>query len=135
MVARAPRRFQNSAMISEPSNAPAVSPRSENAAFNTNVTSRVSHAVPTSTAAQNTVEILLNRRKYSSSRPFTICFTKSIVETDANDVIAELIDDIAADKIATIKNPFKMCGTSVIIKIGKMKSLDLIPGRASGSGI
>jgi hypothetical protein len=62
MAARAPRRRQKSAMISEPSNAPAVSPRRENAAFNTKVTSRVSQAVNTSAPAQATVEYLLKRR-------------------------------------------------------------------------
>ena len=110
-------------------------PRREKAALRTKVTSRVSHAVPTSTAAQKTVEYLLKRRKYSSSRPFTIWRTKSIVETEASAVIAELIEDIAAERIATMRKPFRRCGTSVIMKMGKMKSLDLMPGRASGSGI
>src|SRR5438105_3245307 len=103
IVARAPRRRQKRAMIRDPSNAPAVSPRSENAALSTNVTWRVSHAVKTNIPAQKTVEYLLKRRKYSSSRPFTICRTKSIVDTDASAVMAELIDDIAADRIATMR--------------------------------
>src|SRR5689334_24167692 len=107
IVAREPSRRQKSAMISAPRSAPAVSPRNENAAFKTNVTSRVSHAVNTSIAAQNTVEYLLKRRKYSSLRSFTICFTKSIVDTEASAVIAELIEDIAADRIATIRKPFR----------------------------
>src|SRR4051812_28620249 len=100
IAARGPKRRQNRAMINEPSKAPAVRPRSENAALSTKVTSRVSHAVKTSTPAQNTVEYLLNRRKYSSLRPFSsgICFTKSIVDTEASAVIAELIEDIAADR-------------------------------------
>src|SRR6186713_2171335 len=97
IVAREPRRLQKSATMSDPSSAPAVSPRSENAALRTKVTCRVRKAVSTSIAAQNTVEYLLKRRKYFSSRPFAICFTKSIVETEARDVIAELIDDIAAE--------------------------------------
>ena len=63
IVARAPRRFQKRAMMSEPRRAPAVRPRREKAALRTKVTSRVSHAVPTSTAAQKTVEYLLNLRK------------------------------------------------------------------------
>ena len=58
-----------------------------------------------------------------------------MVETEAREVIAELIEDIAAERIATMRKPFKMCGTSVIMKMGKIKSLDLMPGRASGSGI
>src|SRR5215212_4851873 len=94
IVARGPIRRQNSAMINEPSNAPAVSPRSEKAALRTKRTSRETHATPTSTAAQKTVEYVLNFKKYSSSFPFTICLMKSIVETDARAVIAELIDDI-----------------------------------------
>src|SRR5688572_12022068 len=118
IAARAPSRRQKSAMISEPSKAPAVSPRRENAALSTNVTCRVRNAVNTSRAAQKTVEYLLKRKKYSSSRCFMICFTKSMVETDASDVMAELIDDIAADRIATIRKPFRMWGTSVIMKIG-----------------
>ena len=63
--------------------------------------------------------------------------TKSIVETEASAVSAELTEDMAADKIATIKNPLSKCGTSVIMKIGKMKSLALMPepGRGSGRGI
>jgi hypothetical protein len=60
---------------------------------------------------------------------------KSIVETDASEVMAELMDDIAAARIATMRKPFRRCGTSVSMKIGKMKSFDLMPGRASGSGI
>ena len=66
-----------------------------------------------------------------------MCFRKSIVDTEAKDVRAELTEDIAAARIATIKKPFNRCGTSVIIKIGKMKSFALIPepGRGSGSGI
>ena len=34
-----------------------------------------------------------------------------------------------------MRKPFNTCGTSVIMKIGKMKSKDLMPGRPSGSGI
>jgi len=63
--------------------------------------------------------VLAERRKYSSSRPFTICRTKSIVETGREPVIAELIDDIAAERIATIRHPFSRCGTSVSMKSEK----------------
>src|SRR5688572_20040518 len=127
IVARAPSRLQKSATISEPSSAPAVNPRREKAASRTNFTWRVAKAVRTSIPAQNTVEYLLKRRKYSSSRRLAIGFTKSIVETEASDVMAELIDDIAAERIATMRKPFKMCGTSVTMKMGKMKSFDLMP--------
>ena len=60
-----------------------------------------------------------------------------MVETEARDVSAELTDDIAADRMATIRNPFSRCGTSVIMKMGNMKSLAVIPepGRVSGRGI
>ena len=84
--------------------------------------------------AQNTVEILLKRRKNSSLFFGIKCLTKSIVETDASDVSAELTDDIAADKIATIRNPRKRCGTSVIMKIGNTKSFDVMPEPLAGVG-
>ena len=51
------------------------------------------------------------------------------------EVSAELTDDIAADRIATIRQPFSQCGTSVSMKMGKMKSLALISRRVSGSGM
>src|ERR1051325_6343103 len=87
-----------------------------------------------SSAAQTTVEPLLNRRKNSSLRFRAKCFTKSIVETDASEVSAELTDDIAAERIATIRNPFSQCGTAVSMKMGKMKSLRLIPEPGFASG-
>src|SRR6185503_2381302 len=99
IAAVAPRRFQNSATIRLPSKAPLVSPRSENAAFRTNGTWRVSQATPIRAAAQKTVELRLKRRKNSSSRPGRKRFTKSIVETEASAVSAELMLDIAAERI------------------------------------
>src|SRR5882724_3521777 len=87
--------------------------------------------------AQTTVEILLKRRKKASVRCGSRCFTKSMVETDAREVRAELTEDIAAERMATIRNPFRMCGTSVIIKMGNTKSFAFMPepARGSGSGI
>lgn len=58
-----------------------------------------------------------------------------MVETEARAEMAELIDDIAAARMATMRKPRMMGGISVTIKMGKMKSLERIPGRASGSGI
>jgi len=57
-------------------------------------------------AAQKTVEYLLKRRKKISLRPGRRCLTKSIVETEAREVRAELTEDMAAERIATIRNPF-----------------------------
>ena len=71
-----------------------------------------------SAAAQATVEILLKRRKKDSLRCGRKCLTKSIVETEARDVRAELTEDIAAERMATIRKPFRICGTSVIMKMG-----------------
>src|SRR5512135_2515376 len=90
-----------------------------------------------SAAAHPTVEYLLKRKKKPSLRFGSACFTKSIVETDASEVSAELTEDIAADKMATMRNPRRTCGTSVIMKMGKMKSFALIPepGRGSGKAI
>src|SRR5213592_1557083 len=87
--------------------------------------------------AQTTVESLLKRKKKASLRRGSRCFTKSIVDTEASDVRAELTEDMAAERIATIKKPFNRWGTSVIMKIGKMKSKARIPepGLGSGSGI
>ena len=82
-----------------------------------------------------TVENLLIRKKKLSLRFGASGFTKSMVETDASEVRAELTEDIAADRIATIRKPFSKCGTSVTMNVGKMKSLALMPGRGSGSGI
>ncbi len=85
-------------------------------------------------AAQNTVEILLTRRKNASDFPGSAFLRKSIVETEASEVSAELTEDIAAASIATISSPFRTCGTAVNMKMGKMKSLALmpLPGRISG---
>ena len=60
-----------------------------------------------------------------------------MVETEAREVSAELTEDMAADRMATIRKPFSRCGTSVIMKMGKMKSLAVMPepGRVSGRGI
>src|SRR3954454_20999704 len=87
--------------------------------------------------AQTIVESLLNRRKKDSLRCGRKCLTKSMVETEAKDVRAELTEDMAAERMATIRNPFSTCGTSVIMKMGKIKSLALMPepGLGSGSGI
>src|SRR5207302_1236726 len=129
--------FQNTAIARPPSSAPLVRPRNENAAFNTNSTLRLKYAIKISATAHTTVESLLNRKKNASLLCGRACLTKSIVDTEASDVSAELTDDIAADKIATIKNPFSKCGTSVTINMGKMKSLALMPepGRGSGKAI
>src|SRR5262249_4817666 len=122
---------------SPPASAPLVRPRSEKAALSTNSTLRLNEATRMRITAQNMVELLLKRRKKRSLRLGQRCFMKSIVETEANEVSAELTEDIAAARIATIRNPFRTCGTSVIIKIGNTKSLALIPdpGRGSGRGI
>jgi hypothetical protein len=95
------------ASIKPPTSAPLVRPRRENAAFRTNSTRRLQYAVTTSSMAQSTVEALLNRKKNASSRSRDSGFTKSIVDTEASEVSAELTEDIAADRIATIKNPFR----------------------------
>src|SRR3974390_3209563 len=87
--------------------------------------------------AQATVESLLKRRKNSSLRCGSACLTTSMVETEAREVRAELTEDMAAERMATIRKPFSTCGTSVIMKMGKMKSLAVMPepGRVSGNGI
>ena len=64
-----------------------------------------------------------------------MCFTKSIVETDASEVRAELTEDMAAASMATIRKPFNRCGASVIMKIGKTKSFAGECGRGMGKGI
>src|SRR5436190_22594233 len=110
-AARGPTRRQNSASNKLPSSAPLVKPRTSIAAFRTNGTLRVSHATPISAAAQNTVEFRLKRKKNSSSLRGQSRFTKSIVETDDKAVKAELILDIAAESIATIRKPRNRCGT------------------------
>jgi len=83
------------------------------------------------------VETLLKRRKKLSLRAGMTCLTKSMVETDARAVRAELTEDIAAERMATIRKPFSRCGTSVIMKMGKTKSLAVMPepGRVSGRAI
>src|SRR6266702_4914735 len=115
--------FQKSASANPPRRAPLVSPRREKAAFKTKATSRLRYATAISAAPQITVEYLLKRKKYSSLRPWPARgLTKSMVETEASDVRAELTEDIAAERMATIRNPFSQWGTAVSMKIGKMKS-------------
>src|SRR5262249_48618148 len=80
-------------------------------------------------------EVLLKRRKKSSPRCRKTGLTKSIVDTEARDVSAELTEDIAAARMATIRNPRNQCGTSVSMKTGKMKSFAWIPGRDCGNAI
>ena len=65
------------------------------------------------------------------------CGSVAIVETDANEVRAELTEDIAAERTATIRKPRSSTGTSVIMKMGKIKSLAAMPepGRTCGKGI
>ena len=46
------------------------------------------------------------RKKKVSLRPGRRCLTKSIVETEAREVRAELTEDMAAERMATIRNPF-----------------------------
>src|SRR5207245_11676227 len=111
-----------------------VRPRKEKAALSTNSTWRLKYAMKINAPAHATVEILLNRRKKLSLFLDNICLIKSIVETDESEVSAELTDDIAAERTATIRNPRSTCGASVIIKIGKTKSLALIPDPDLGSG-
>ena len=98
--------FQNTASARPPSSAPLVRPRNEKAAFKTNSTWRLREATRIRAAAQATVETLLKRKKNDSLRCGNTCLTKSMVETDASEVRAELTEDMAADKIATIKKPF-----------------------------
>jgi hypothetical protein len=62
---------------------------------------------------------LLNRRKKPSDFAGKSFLAKSIVETEASEVRAELTEDIAAARMATMSSPFKMCGTAVNMKIGK----------------
>src|SRR5882672_4354037 len=128
---------QKIASARPPSSAPLVRPRSSNAAFRTKATCRLKEAIKIRAPAQTTVETLLKRKKNASLRRGNACLTKSMVDTEAKDVSAELTEDIAADKMATIKNPFKTWGTFVRMKIGKTKSLAVMrePGRVSGSGI
>src|SRR6186997_2106386 len=86
-------RFQNTARNNPPSKAPLVSPRSLKAMSRTKVTSRLRYATKIKAAAQKMVEILLKLRKYASDFRGNIFFTKSMVETDASDVSAELTED------------------------------------------
>src|SRR5438874_4929845 len=116
---RARPRFQNTARIKPPRSAPLVNPRNENAAFNTKSTCRLRDAMKINAPAQTTVEILLNRRKKPSLFLGKRWVTKSIVETEERDVRAELTDDIAAERMATMRKPRSTCGTSVIMKMGK----------------
>src|SRR5216684_4817308 len=97
--------FQKSASPKPPRRAPLVSPRREKAAFNTKATSRLRYATAISAAPQITVEYLLKRKKKSSLRLWPARgLTKSIVETEASEVRAELTEDIAAERMATIRN-------------------------------
>src|SRR5205823_3836433 len=97
--------FQKIASAKPPSKAPLVRPRNENAAFNTKSTCRLKYAMNTSAMAQAIVEDLLNRRKKASSLRGSKCLTKSMVDTDEREVRAELTDDIAAERMATIRKP------------------------------
>src|SRR5216117_1517170 len=97
--------LENTASVRPPSSAPLVSPRKEKAAFNTNSTCRLKYATKMSAPAHTTVEVLLNCRKKASLRRGIACLTKSIVETDASEVRAELTEDMSADRIATIRKP------------------------------
>ena len=110
--------FQKSASNKPPSKAPLVNPRNLKAASSTNATSRLKYATKTNAPAQAIVEILLKRRKKASDRPGNIFLTKSIVETEASEVSAELTEDIAAARMATISKPFNRCGAPVSMKIG-----------------
>src|SRR6266540_3614125 len=111
--------FRTSAHSKPPSIAPLVRPVRANAAFKTNGISRLAYATTTNPSAHATVERLLNFRKYSSLRSTDrYPWITSIVETDASAESAELTDDMAADRMATIKRPFMIGGTAVRIKMG-----------------
>src|SRR3954469_12105262 len=110
---------QRSVSVKLPRSAPAVRPRRAKAASRTEGLLRVRKATRMSAPAQKMVERLLKRRKNSSSRArLRRFFITSIVETEARAVIAELTLDIAAERIATMRKPFKTCGTAVTMKIG-----------------
>ena len=111
-------RFQKSAINRPPSKAPLVNPRSLKAASRTKATSRLKYATKINAPAQAMVEILLKRRKKDSDRSGNIFLTKSIVETEASEVSAELTEDIAAARMATMSKPFNRCGAPVSMKIG-----------------
>ena len=100
-----------------PNNAPLVSPTRLNAALITEVISRLRNATTTSIPPQNTVAQRLTRSPAASS----FCFPakpRSIVETEANALSAELTDDIAAAKMPTNSNPLMPTGASASMKIG-----------------
>src|ERR1700734_197300 len=107
------RLFHEMARIKPPNRAPLVKPRSEKAVSSTNGRCRLKDATTISTTPHTTVETLLKRRKNSSDLPGSIFLAKSIVETDANEVMAELTEDIAAARMATMSRPFKICGAAV----------------------
>ncbi|HTA31508.1 MAG TPA: hypothetical protein VK731_13535, partial [Candidatus Cybelea sp.] len=67
---------------------------------------RLAEATAMSTAPQSTVEILLNRRKKTSDFSGKSFLAKSIVETEASEVRAELTEDMAAARMATMSRPF-----------------------------
>src|SRR5580698_3263345 len=128
-------RFHHSASSNPPNSAPLVKPRNEKAVSTTFGRARLAEATTISTAPHSTVETLLKRRKKPSDLSGNSFLAKSIVETEASEVKAELTEDMAAARIATMSSPFKMCGTAVNMKMGKMKSSALIPlpGRTSGT--
>src|SRR5205823_640762 len=116
---RARAFFQHKTSSKLPSNEPPVRPRRENAALSTYSTSRLREATTINGVAHTTVDALQKFRKNPSLRPTRESgLTKSIVETDASDVSAELTDDMDADKMATMRKPFSTCGTAVIMNIG-----------------
>src|ERR1043165_1747341 len=91
-----------------PSSAPAVRPRRAKAASRTDGLFRVRKATKISAAAQKIVEVLLKRRKNSSSRArLNRFFITSMVETEARAVSAELTLDIAAERMATMRKPLR----------------------------
>src|SRR5580658_7215022 len=120
MTGVAAPRFHHTAKINPPSSAPLVRPRREKAVSTTKGRCRLAEATAMSTAPHATVEILLKRRKKSSDLPGSHFLAKSIVETEASEVRAELTEDMAAARIATMSRPFKTCGTPVNMKMGKM---------------
>ena len=63
--------------------------------------------------------------------------TKSIVETEASEVRAELTEDIAADRMATMRKPFSRCGHFGHHEDGKdeVVGVDAEPGAVPGRGI
>ena len=98
--------FQNTARARPPTSAPPVSPRKAKAAFKTKSTFRLRYA-PKLTPGPGQSRPLAEPQEEGSLFRGT-WFTKSIVDTEARAVSAELTEDMAADSIATIKNPRNM---------------------------